>query len=318
MTYDAPSSSSDGMMPVLDVKVWMDEDFKVKFKFYEKEMASKVTVLKDSALTWTSKKVILAGEVARRMFNTSPDLVAEGEAEEDVDKFMYKLMKSGYTVRERNIIEDEGKRRYENVLAKSLRGERPLYRSSTENKLQRNVNRKLKEKKWWGVKHDSVMFVQATPGETLKKRIQAVCDQSELKVKVIEKGGRSMKQILQRSDVAMGGGCGRTDCVVCKSDDRGLCSKEGVGYMVWCPTCEEDGQPARMHGETGRCARVRIAEHFDAMDQGRSSNLREHCDDVHDGERVEFACKVTRVFMDPLTRQLDEDEDTVRDRSVIE
>ena len=90
----------------------------------------------------------MAGEVARRMFNTSPDLVAEGEAEEDVDKFMYKLMKSGYTVRERNIIEDEGKRRYENVLAKSLRGERPLYRSSTENKLQRYVNRKLKEKKW--------------------------------------------------------------------------------------------------------------------------------------------------------------------------
>ena len=128
MTYDEPSSSSDGMMPVLDVKVWMDEDFKVKFKFYEKEMASKVTVLKDSALTWTSKKVILAGEVARRMFNTSPDLVAEGEAEEDVDKFIYKLMKSGYTVMERKIIEDEGKRRYENVLAKSLRGERISYR----------------------------------------------------------------------------------------------------------------------------------------------------------------------------------------------
>ena len=154
--------------------------------------------------------------------------------------------------------------------------------------------------------HDSVLFVQATPGEALKKGIQSVCDQSGLKLKVVEKGGRSMKQILQRSDVVMGGGCGRIDCIVCKSDSRGLCSKEGVGYMVWCPICEEDGHPARMHGETGRCARVRIAEHFDAMDQGRSSNLREHCEDVHDGERVEFACKVTRVFMDPLTRQLEE------------
>ena len=79
----------------------MDESSKVKFKFYEKGMTSKVTVLKDSALTWTAKKVILAGEVARRLFNTSPDLVAEGGAEEDIDKFMYKLMKSGYKVRER-------------------------------------------------------------------------------------------------------------------------------------------------------------------------------------------------------------------------
>ena len=42
----------------------------------------------------------------------------------------------------------------------------PLY---TEDKLQRNVNRKLKEKKWWGVNHDSVLFVQATPGEALKR-----------------------------------------------------------------------------------------------------------------------------------------------------
>jgi len=126
MTYDTPSNSSDGMMPVLDIKVWMDESSKVKFKFYEKGMTSKVTVLKDSALTWTAKKVILAGEVARRMFNTSPDLVADGGAEEDIDKFMYKLMKSGYTVRERNVIEYEGKRRYESVLARSLCGERRI------------------------------------------------------------------------------------------------------------------------------------------------------------------------------------------------
>ena len=115
MTFDAPSMNEDGRMPVLDLKVWMTEDFHVKFKFYEKDMASKVTILKDSALTWTCKKVILAGEVSRRMFNTSPDLVADGRAEDDIDRFMYKLMNSGYNARDRNIIEGEGSRRYENV-----------------------------------------------------------------------------------------------------------------------------------------------------------------------------------------------------------
>ena len=49
------------------------------------------------------------------MFNTSPDLVADGRAEDDIEKFMYKLMNSGYNARDRNIIEGEGSRRYENV-----------------------------------------------------------------------------------------------------------------------------------------------------------------------------------------------------------
>ena len=43
-----------------------------------------------------------------------------------------------------------------------------------------------------------------------------------------------------------------------------------------------------MHGETGRCACVRINEHFEATEKGRSSNLQEHCDEVHGGEHIQF------------------------------
>ena len=50
ITYDSPSQNSDGKMPVLDLKVWMDENFNVKFKVFEKDMASRVTIMKDSAL----------------------------------------------------------------------------------------------------------------------------------------------------------------------------------------------------------------------------------------------------------------------------
>ena len=85
-----------------------------------------------------------------------------------------------------------------------------------------------------------------------------------------------------------------------------MCSKERVGYKVWCPLCEEEGSSAVMHGETAQCARVRIGEHFNALEQGRSSNLREHCEEFHHGEKVEFEFKATRVFRDPLTRQLEE------------
>ena len=306
MTYDTPSQNVGGKMPVLDLKVWMDCEFKIKFQFYQKSMASKLTVMRDSALSWTNKKVILANELARRLFNTSPDLVKKGEAENDIDEFLYKLMRSGYSVKERKQIEYEGRRQYENVVGRVEAGERKLYRSACEDKIERSVGKKVKERKWWGNAYDTVMFVQATPRELLRKKVQEVCDREGMRVKVVEKGGRNLKQILQRSEVASSGFCGREDCRLCEHEGKGMCAKESVGYRIWCPRCEEDGNHATMHGETGRCARVRVNEHFDAMERGRSSNLQEHCDTYHNGEKINFRCEVVRAFGDPLTRQLEE------------
>ena len=34
MTYDVPSRNDDGKMPVLDLNVWIDENFKIKLKFF--------------------------------------------------------------------------------------------------------------------------------------------------------------------------------------------------------------------------------------------------------------------------------------------
>jgi len=65
MTYDTPSQNLGGKMPVLDLKVWMDCDYRVKFQFYQKSMTSRMTVMRESALSWTSKKVILANELVQ-------------------------------------------------------------------------------------------------------------------------------------------------------------------------------------------------------------------------------------------------------------
>ena len=233
-------------------------------------------------------------------------MVSRGEAENDVDEFLYKLMRSGYCVQERRLIEFEGRRQYENVVMRVEEGRRPMYRSACNLKLERAVEKKVKKSKWWGESYDTVLFVQATPNEVLRRRVQDVCDKEKMKVKVVERGGRSLKQILQRSEVASSGFCGRGDCRLCEDEGRGMCAKEGVGYIIWCPKCEEEGRSATMHGETGRCARVRINEHFEAMEKGRSSNLQEHCDEVHGGEHIQFKCRVVRAFRDPLTRQLEE------------
>ena len=82
MTYDTPSLNTSGRMPVLDLQVWVDSDF-VYFSFYEKPMSSRQVIHNLSALPWTMKKVTLAGEVARRYFNTSPYIVGTSEMNEE-------------------------------------------------------------------------------------------------------------------------------------------------------------------------------------------------------------------------------------------
>ena len=45
------------------------------------------------------------------------------------------------------------------------------------------------------------MFVQSTPGEALKKSIQEIANRSEFKIRVVERGGRTLKSMLQKSDI---------------------------------------------------------------------------------------------------------------------
>ena len=98
MTFDAPSLGKDKMMPVLCKKVWMNDEYKVKFRFYEIPMVSQSTVMKYAAWSWRQKKITLSGEVSRKMLNTSPDLVKLGNGNGDLDQYMFKLIVSGYSV----------------------------------------------------------------------------------------------------------------------------------------------------------------------------------------------------------------------------
>ena len=77
---------------------------------------------------------------------------------------------------------------------------------------------------------------------------------------------------------------------------------ENVGYLVWCK-----GARTVMHGETGRCVRLRCGEHEKAYLAKINSNLWEHTRDVHKGEKIEYWYKVDKTFKDDvLARELDE------------
>ena len=102
--------------------------------------------------------------------------------------------------------------------------------------------------------------------------------------------------------------CFDDDCPICLTAPKGMCQLESVGYRIWCMECKALGKSAVMDGETGRTGRKRCKEHISALDsKNRPSNLREHCQLVHNGRRVDFGCEVVSKFPgDPLSRQLEE------------
>ena len=156
MTYNTPSMNSNGCMLVLDLQLWCD-DGQVLFSFYERKMISKYVLLKDSA-----KKMTLAGWVARRLLKTSPQLVQCGLADKELEKFEYKMLMSGYSMRERSLILQEGRARYSNLLMKVEGGERPLYCNSSCRKEERALAKEIKKRRQYGDSY-AVLFVHSTP-----------------------------------------------------------------------------------------------------------------------------------------------------------
>ena len=303
MSFDSPAKNGSGWMPILDLQIRV-VDSKVEFMFYEKPMTSDFVILKSSAVSWGVKRATLVSEVARRLFNTSPHLVQEGYADVHIQRINWKMLMSGYNVEERLSITREAFARYKNVCKLVAEGRRPMYRSSEWKKQERAVERVNKKSSWYG-DNESVVFVQATPGSVLKREVMEVLKQEGWKIRVEEVAGRSLRGILQRSDVGPGHQCHVDDCPVCSTSGSGKCSVESVGYKVTCLRCVDEGEPAVLHGETGRTARVRCSEHRDLLHK-RKGSLWPHCRDYHGGSVPEFSYEVVSSFRDVLLRQIDE------------
>ena len=119
-----------------------------------------------------------------------------------------------------------------------------------------------------------------------------------MRIRVVEKGVHSIKSILQRSDVQPNNKCYKDSCILCLTSDKRRCDLENTGYVVQCIQCEEEGIEVTMHGETGRCARIRCGEHYRDYQNGLPrSNLYEHVVETHNNERgMEFKFEVVSVF----------------------
>ncbi len=55
LEVDAPSNYNDNKIPMLDIKIWTDDNRQLWWELFRKDMANKMTVHRRSALSYKEK-----------------------------------------------------------------------------------------------------------------------------------------------------------------------------------------------------------------------------------------------------------------------
>ena len=303
LEVDTPSNHDDLKVPILDVKMYVNNGRKVMYEFYAKEVSTKSVLNARSAAPWTMKRTVLTQEVLRVLLNCSPDLEWEVK-KQHIENMVARMQFSGYNKKFRSEVVDSAMKAFYSIQRKAHSGERPIHRPRTW-KAEERAEAKVEKKKVWYQNggHASVIFIPTTPGSALKKTLQQEIDKSEFKIKVVEKIGKTVKQHLQTSDPFRGLECRREDCPVCSSGGRGKCDQCSVLYKITCVDCG-----AKYHGESGRNAYCRTREHKQKLEEeDAESPLWRHCVEKHDRQRQDFKFDVLSTFRnDAMLRQISE------------
>ena len=329
---DYPSAHENLHMPILDLEVCV-KDGVVVYRHYRKKMTNPLVIHQRSAMPMRIKRVCLANEVIRIMRNTSKD------APEEVKKFFLsefsqRLRMSGYSERFRKDIIRAGIRGYEKQVKRDEEGQCPLYRPKGYRMEERQEEKIVKRRSWYKP-FDSVIFCPPTPGGELAMRMrrvtQEVAERHDIKVRVVERAGVSLRSQLAKEDSRVG--CrDRESCIVHRNGGKGDCNVEGVVYRGVCITCRDEGnasepnrngqvvgvpRPQRRsvestyYGETSKSCYTRGKQHIECLNNpttasGKANAFVKHRELYHRDEEdsVSYRVDVVKRFRKPLERQV--------------
>ena len=326
LTVDTPCNYEDGKMPVLDIKVDVNvaEDNRIDFEFYEKPTKNPRVVLASSALSHTQKRTILTQECLRRLRNTKVELGPQVQSKH-LNQFMLKLKNSGYGRQFRKEVLDSALQAFDKMLAEDKNGTKPMYRSKKWNFEERQKAKLNKKRDWWNnekskTQYKSVLFVTPTPGGVLatelRKREADLNKHSNERIKIVEKGGLKVKDILGSKNPFRNSKCSQKTCPLCSDSkfvsvnpdkNKQPCNSNNIGYRWRCLNCQAKETVKVYEGESGRSARVRGQEHLRDLEKERpKSVLFKHVKNAHHNEEVKFQMEITQKFRDALSRQANE------------
>ena len=206
---------------------------------------------------------------------------------------------------------------FEKMLEEDQKGIKPLFRSRNWKKDEREDIKRNKRINWYKndeIEYKSVLFVPPTPGGVLAKQMKAregeINRNNKERIKIVEKSGQKLENILSKKDPFKKEKCAVKSCPICENQNRKmdiLCNTNNIGYRWQCDTCKARDKTKIYEGESSRSARLRGLEHLSSYKNKNSDSvLYKHKILEHAHEDVNFSMEITGVFKDALTRQSDE------------
>ena len=290
----------DGWLPTLDTSLRVRGDNQIDYKFFEKPTTTSTVIRKESALAENQKIQILAQELVRRLFNTREDLPSSFRSRV-INDYAQKVLNSGYGRDQTKRIILAGVRGYFGKV-KRRRGERGFKRihytametggsrwkkklvgktswykqrkRNSDEETQRQVGGKDRKRGKMDhhekLKTRAVLFVPQTPLGELARRIredlQRMENLTKFRLKVVERAGTSLQNLLSQTSIWRGIPCGREVCVPCCQGGEEIppCTRTSVVYENICVTCNPEAtrrgdmetpatdQPSLYVGESSR------------------------------------------------------------------
>ena len=162
----------------------------------------------------------------------------------------------------------------------------------------------------------AVFFVERTPGGQLATMLKSEEDRMspvfQKKIRIVEKSGTKLSDILTTSNPCSGENCYRKKCLLCiPGEDEGTkCKTRSVVYTNTCLNCKAKGKTSMYVGETGRSGVEMMIEHH-RDERGKNaddkSHMRIHTNEVHpESPNVKWKFKVEKRFQSAFYRQISE------------
>ena len=311
LTSDFPSAHESGYMPLLDIQTNI-LDGKVNYVFYKKPMTNPLLLRANSAMPLKMKRTALIQEALRRLLRTKRELPWSLKAE-ILSEFSHKMFLSGYWEKFRFEVLEAAVRAYELKCEKADLGIEPLHRPRSYKREERR-KKKLMTPYIWCQPADAPLFVPATPGSVLQKRVQRVTDKHMerigMSLKVIETAGKKIGGALTNLDLT---GCWWPDCYLCECDTKGAShTRAGATYTGTCRECGGQNVTAVYDGETGRSGYYRTTKgHKEDIVKNKTdkSALAKHTGLYHPdktGDPSIYSVKVNNITKSSLLRQVRE------------
>ena len=310
VTIDYPSKYTEGKVPMLDLRMWIQERdgrLFIVYEHYEKEMATKAVIHATSAIPKKMKRTVLTQEMLRVMLHCSRQLPWETVLGH-LNNFMRKMQYSGYDQTFRYVVAKSAINAFETIRNSEEQGIRPIHRPKTWRRAERIEEKEEKKKTWYKRGgFDSVLFIPTTPNGKLKRMYEETIRRSGIRMKVVERTGRTLKRQLQTSNPFKNSNCGRGNCFICTTEGHGNCNTESITYKIECSG--DDCRKRVYKGETAYNAYTRGLEHMAHLTSKNIDNspLWRHCVEQHGGVMQTFRMSVTGSYRnDAMLRQVTE------------